>query len=69
MERSVDNVDFGVLGLVAEDGALAIGLVGHLPAILAFAGTDSRKRTQNGVQIAMVAGERYHLYRTHVAWP
>ncbi len=55
--------------LLPEDGRLEIELVGSLPEILAFANGHPRRIAPTGVQITMVAGEGYHLYRTIVTWP
>ena len=62
----------GLLGevrLVPEGGQLEIELVGNLAAMLTFANKTPRQAQLAGAKITMVAGERYHLYRTVIKWP
>jgi len=54
--------------LVPENDRLDIDLLGDLAAILAFGNGSPRRIMPTGVQITMVAGERYHLYRTVIMW-
>jgi len=54
--------------LVPENDRLEIDLLGDLAAILAFGNGSLRRIMPTGVQITMVAGERYYLYRTVIIW-
>jgi site-specific DNA recombinase len=54
--------------LLPENDRLEIDLQGDLAAILAFGNGSPRRIMPTGVQITMVAGERYHLYRTVIMW-
>lgn len=54
--------------LIPEEGELQIELVGDITSILAFSNESPRQASSAGALITLVAGERYHLYRTTLIW-
>jgi hypothetical protein len=54
--------------LIPKEGELAIYLVGNLAAILDLCEKKNPGAFAAGVQVTLVAGARYHLYRTSFNW-
>jgi site-specific DNA recombinase len=54
--------------LVPEDGQLEIELIGDPETILAFTNEFTGLGPVARAKITLVAGERYHLYRTTLRW-
>jgi len=54
--------------LIPDNDQLEIELHGDLAAILTLADASSRRAALPTAKITLVAGERYHLYRTVITW-